>query len=301
MKFFPLILILLLTACLGSQAPAPVTRYGKSAGEGSAGVHNVIEGDTLYSVSERYDIVMRDIVSFNNLRAPFALRVGQRLKLPAPREYRVRDGDTLYAVSRLFEVSLTEISRLNNLRSPYVIAGGQVLRLPSASPDEIVAVSEVSGGRVVAVPSVKPAVAKKAAPAPRSRISAKTPARSSSKFLKPVSGKIVSGYGPKKGGTHNDGINIAAPRGTKVAAAENGVIVYVGSELKGSGNLILVRHADRWMTAYAHLDKTSVTRGQVVKRGQAIGTVGSTGSVSEPQLHFEVRRGTQAINPARYL
>ena len=113
--------------------------------------------------------------------------------------------------------------------------------------------------------------------------------------------KIVSGYGPKAGGFHNDGINIAAPRGTPVLAADNGVIVYVGNELKGSGNLILVRHADRWMSAYAHLDKTTVARGQVVKRGEKLGTVGSTGSVGSPQLHFEVRRGTQALNPAKYL
>ena len=84
-------------------------------------------------------------------------------------------------------------------------------------------------------------------------------------------------------------------------AADNGVVVYAGSELKGSGNLILVRHDNRWMTAYAHLDKINIKRGDVIKRGQSIGTVGSTGSVDKPQLHFEVRRGTEAINPERYL
>ena len=116
-----------------------------------------------------------------------------------------------------------------------------------------------------------------------------------------MAGRTISGYGPKKDGLHNDGINIAAARGTPVKAAENGVVVYVGNELKGSGNLILVRHADRYMSAYAHLDRFLIKRGQTVQRGQTIGTVGSTGAVSSPQLHFELRRGTKAINPQGYI
>jgi len=293
--------VLLLSACFGRQAPAPVTYYGVSQGEGSAGVHNVIEGDTVYSVSQRYQIVMRDIVQHNNLSAPFKLRVGQRLALPPPREYRVREGDTLYAVSRIFEINVTELSRLNNLRTPYVIKEGQILKLPSEGRQQEVHVAASKPG-AIQKPATKPqSPAKKSVSKPKPKIAAKTPPRSSSKFLTPVKGKVVSSYGPKQGGLHNDGINIAAPRGTSVAAADNGGIVYVGDEVRGLGNLILVRHADRWMTAYAHLDKTTVTRGQVVKRGQKIGTVGSTGSVGSPQLHFEVRRGTKAINPQRYL
>ena len=150
---------------------------------------------------------------------------------------------------------------------------------------------------------VKPVRAASVVKAKKSRpkIPSKTPARSSSKFMKPVEGALISSYGPKKGGLHNDGINIRAPKGAAVRAAENGVVVYAGDEIKGSGNLILVRHSDRWMTAYAHLDKINVARGAVIKRGQSIGAVGSTGSVDSPQLHFEVRRGTQAINPKIYL
>ena len=84
-------------------------------------------------------------------------------------------------------------------------------------------------------------------------------------------------------------------------AADNGVVVYAGNALRGSGNLILVRHADQWMTAYAHLDDMKVRKGQVLKRGQKIGTVGSTGSVATSQLHFEVRRGTTALNPKNHI
>lgn len=120
-------------------------------------------------------------------------------------------------------------------------------------------------------------------------------------FSWPVRGRILSTFGPKPDGLHNDGINIAARAGSPVIAAENGVIVYSGSELRGFGNLVLVRHADGWITAYAHLDRVLVRKGQQVKRGQAIATVGSSGGVDQPQLHFEIRRGTQAVDPAKFL
>lgn len=315
------IAVLGLNACLGTQAPAPVTRYGEADGAGSAGVHAVIAGDTLWSVSNRYKISMRDIAVLNNVHAPFTLSAGQRLKLPPPQEYRVRSGDTLYSVSRLFGVNQFEIAQLNDLRAPYTVRAGDVLRLPSETrQDDVVEdagqpvrlVQDSSGSRqVVGVesqqvkPGQKPSYQKPAKTvkpkARRTKITARTPKRSSSKFLQPVKGKVLSRYGPKKGGLHNDGINIAAARGTTVKAAENGVVAYAGNEIKGSGNLVLIRHSDRWMTAYAHMDGFNVKRGQVIKRGFKIGTVGSTGSVSKPQLHFEVRRGTEAINPKRYL
>ncbi len=113
-------------------------------------------------------------------------------------------------------------------------------------------------------------------------------------------GPVLSAYGPKPGGLHNDGVNIKAPKGAPVRAAENGVIVYVGSDLKGYGAMVLIRHADKWMTAYAHLGSVMVKKGAVVKLGETIGTVGSTGNVDQPQLHFEIRHGTDALNPAKF-
>jgi len=307
--------VFVLSACICAQAPAPVSHYGQSEGAGSTGVHTVTRGENLWSISQRYNIVMRDIVVSNDMRAPFILNAGQRIKLPPPRTYKVRRTDSLYTISRLYGVSRNEIARLNNLHAPYVIRPGQVLKLPSGvvqTPKTAAKVQtaslvkpKVKSERGGVVPSRKPeqkvAKAPKVETAKRSKITARTPKRASSKFLKPVNGKIVSSYGAKKNGLHNDGINIKAPRGTGVKAAENGVVVYAGSELKGSGNLVLIRHDNRWRTAYAHLDKINVKRGAVIKRGQSIGTVGSTGSVDSPQLHFEVRRGTDAINPTRYL
>jgi murein DD-endopeptidase MepM/ murein hydrolase activator NlpD len=120
-------------------------------------------------------------------------------------------------------------------------------------------------------------------------------------FAWPVRGPVLVGYGPGANGTQNDGINIAAPLGTPVLAASDGVVAYAGNELRGFGNLILLKHADGWTTAYAHCESISVKRGERVKRGQPIARVGATGAVSEPQLHFELRRGTRALDPQSYL
>ena len=318
--------ILFLGAC--GENRAPVSVHGSSPGVGSSGAHIVMNGDTLYSISKRYKIAMPDIALANRLNAPFALRIGQVLRLPPPPEYRVRRGDTLFEVARIFNTSQSQIARLNNLRSPYVLRVGQVLRLPSAQSR--VQVASAASSKAVAPksqsaaaksnsvmppqPSAKVQVpnqaqqqtqaqaARPATPAEKKyRVTKAPPKRSSSKFLQPVEGKIVSSFGPKQNGLHNDGINIAAAKGTAVKSAENGVVVYAGSELKGSGNLVLVRHEGGYMTAYAHMDDILIKRGATVTRGQTIGTVGQTGSVSSPQLHFEVRRGTRAINPKQYL
>lgn len=335
LSFVSIVSILGLSACIGSHVPAPLTVYGTSQGPGSAGVHNVSTGETLWTISQRYNMVMRDIVYENRLTAPFRLNAGQRLILPPPREYRVRAGDSVSEVARLFDVSSSEIVRINDLQEPYGLNAGQVLRLPSPVTPAVkpgakaVRVARVEPARRVPVPAEKPVavspvaekpiavaengvvkpvrkpvVNRKVQPKPKwSGIKKKvaTPKRASTKFLKPVNGKIVSGYGAKKDGLHNDGINIKAARGSAVKAADNGVIVYAGNGLKGSGNLILVRHDNRWMTAYGHLEQIKVANGAVVKRGQSIGTVGSSGAVSSPQLHFEVRRGTKALNPKPYL
>jgi murein DD-endopeptidase MepM/ murein hydrolase activator NlpD len=120
-------------------------------------------------------------------------------------------------------------------------------------------------------------------------------------FIWPVQGKIVLKYGAGTGGLFNDGINIQANRGTPILAAENGVVTYVGNELRGFGNLILIKHADNFVTAYAHTENPLVARGDVVTRGQRISSVGTTGAVTFPQLHFEVRNGRKSSDPLKHL
>ena len=112
---------------------------------------------------------------------------------------------------------------------------------------------------------------------------------------------MIQAFGPKSGGGQNDGINVAVPEGTPIKAAEDGVVAYAGSELKGYGNLVLVRHSNGFVTAYAHASELNVKKGETIKRGQVIGKAGQTGNVASPQLHFEVRRGATPVDPSQYL
>ncbi|WP_051091228.1 peptidoglycan DD-metalloendopeptidase family protein [Methylopila sp. M107] len=120
-------------------------------------------------------------------------------------------------------------------------------------------------------------------------------------FRWPARGRVISAYGSKSSGSKNDGVNIAVPEGTEVKASDDGVVAYSGSELKGFGNLVLIRHSNGWVTAYAHNSALNVKRGETVRRGQIIAKSGSTGSVTSPQLHFEVRKGAQTVDPIKHL
>lgn len=327
--------LMVMGAC--SQPPSPSVSYGVQAGAGSAGIHTVLKGDTVYSISKQYNLPTRDIVVLNQLSAPYRLTSGYRLRLPPPNEYTVKKNDTIYVVSNLFDVPQSEITKLNNLSSPYNLRAGQVLRLPApkdktppqpvlqqasaatvppverapaqgrvdreelASPPIASSAPAASGAGVPPQPTAKAPV-QQASAAVTPKLPDTVPARSGTgKFSWPVQGNVISGYGPKPDGLHNDGINIRAARGAPVRAAENGTVVYASNELKGYGNLIIIRHAGQYMTAYAHMDKMLVKRGENVKIGQSIGTVGSTGGVDSPQLHFEVRKGTKALDPQKYL
>ena len=116
-------------------------------------------------------------------------------------------------------------------------------------------------------------------------------------FRWPVRGRVITGFGAKTNGKQNDGINVAVPEGTPVKAAEDGVVAYAGNELKGYGNLVLVRHANGYVTAYAHASELMVKRGDTIKRGQIIAKSGQTGEVTSPQLHFEIRKGSTPVDP----
>ena len=127
------------------------------------------------------------------------------------------------------------------------------------------------------------------------------PPMTDTSFVWPVRGRILSSFGSEPDGTRNDGINIAAPAGTPVLAAAAGIVAYAGNELRGYGNLILIKHAGGFITAYAHNSVLLVRRGEAVRRGEVIARIGATGAVAEPQLHFEIRRGTRSLDPSGYL
>ena len=309
MRLLFLLAVFVLSAC--GHTPAPVSLYGATSGVGSSGVHTVSRGDTLSSISKRYKVDMPEIVMANSLSSPYRLQVGQRLRLPPPEEYEVRPGDSLSEVARLFNVSSGRLAELNHLNSPYKIYAGEILNIPGVRglEGEILSASFTAGA--VQVGSVTRSVLPPQAVKNTHKSNLKAPVSSSQikkkifskpqKFIRPVSGKVISGFGPKKNGLHNDGWNIKAARGTPVKSAAEGQVVYAGNELKGYGNLVLIKHGGRYLTAYAHLGEILVKKGDVLRQGQTLGTVGSSGQVGTPQLHFEIRQGTKAIAPDKYI
>lgn len=281
-------------------AAKPLQTAASPAGASPGGRYVVAQGDSLFGIARRFGLPIRAVIDANDLQPPYALTIGQALVIPRAQVHEVAPGDTVFNIATRYNVDRSELVRLNAIRPPYTIPVGQKLILPT--PDSAAQPAPAPGPTAVAY--APPARTEASPPVRPVRSRAETraaladlPPRAGSAFLWPVQGRVLSSFGAKKGGEHNDGINIAAPRGTPVRAAENGVVAYAGEELKGFGKLLLVKHEGGWVTAYAHNDDLLVAAGDRVERGQTIARVGSSGNVTRPQLHFEVRRGTRAVNP----
>jgi murein DD-endopeptidase MepM/ murein hydrolase activator NlpD len=232
-------------------------------------------------------------------------------RISAGGTHKVAPGETLFALGRKYGVKPYAIADLNKLPHNVSLAVGQEVRIPRGGAQVAVKglAEEQAETAAAETPPAKVADASDA-PAGEGTLSLKgqdriaeqaAPDPASPGFRWPVKGKVISGFGPKTSGGRNEGINIAVPEGTSVRAAESGVVAYAGSELKGYGNLVLIRHDGGWVTAYAHAKELFVKRGDTVKRGDVIAKAGDTGSVSSPQLHFEIRKGATAMDPVRYL
>lgn len=247
-------------------------------------------GDSVYGLSRRHRVPVRAIIEANGLRPPYHLKKGQRVVLPRGRQHTVKRGETFFGIANSYRVNAYALARANGLKPPYNIQAGQVL-----------VVSGQASAKPVAKKTASTVLLKPAPRRPPPPSVPRPPAASGKGFIWPVRGRVVSGFGVKSKGLRNDGINIAAARGTPVKASENGVVVYAGNELRGFGNLLLIKHANGWVSAYAHNDTLLAKRGDKVAKGQKIATVGSTGSVKDPQLHFEMRRGRTARDPRKYL
>ncbi len=274
-------------------APAPRLSDGARLFVGASAVV-VGKGDTVYALSRRHRVSVRAIIEANGLTPPYLLNIGQRIELPRVREHVVARGETLTGIARRYNIGPYTLARANAIRAPYTIGVGQRLRLPGAPKRKT-----QSQVRLKAPGKAKRRIVARARPP--AAVVPRPPARAGRGFAWPVKGRVISRFGPKAKGLQNDGINIAAPRGAPVMAAENGVVAYAGNELRGFGNLLLIKHAGGWVTAYAHNGRLLVKRGEKVRKGQNIATVGSTGSVKNPQLHFELRRGMRATDPSKYL
>lgn len=244
-------------------------------------VHRVRAGETVYDVARQYGVDTYALVSHNNLSPPFELSEGQRLSIPG----RGANAPAVAAASP----APAEPPAVKPAPRPAPELGAAPAS-PHPAPEIAPAPSETRTAAVIPRPVESPRPAEPPPTLP-----------SGGGFIWPVEGRIVSEFGAKGGGRFNDGINIAAPAGTAVRAAEGGTVAYAGNELRGFGSMLLIKHPGGWVTAYAHNQDLLVRRGDNVSRGQTIARVGSTGGVGQPQLHFELRKGKKAVDPLDYL
>ncbi|MGN1091398.1 MAG: peptidoglycan DD-metalloendopeptidase family protein [Alphaproteobacteria bacterium] len=268
-------------------------------------IHTVRSSETVYAISRKYNVPIRTIIEQNNLEPPYMLKKGQKLEIPRAPIHTVKKGETLYSVARKYDVNLNTLIKKNKLRKPYTLSVGQKLYLPADfnkityAKEEIADTSKTQQKTAQQIP--EKSQQKQEKKQKKAVVQLPDAPKRAGKFMFPVQGTIISGFGVSGNGRRNDGINISAKEGTAFKSVENGVIAYAGNELKGFGNLILVKHSDGWISAYAHAKDIVVKKGATVKRGDVLGHVGSTGNVKAPQLHFEIRKGTKAVDPMNYL
>ncbi len=289
-------------------------------------------GDTVDSIARKHGVPASAIMQTNGLRDSSQIRPGQRLVIPrnvtsttqtasartpaGGNVHVVQHGETLMSIARRNGVTLTALARANHLQASSKLSVGDRISVPggnhqvaavhpSATPQ---AAPQVAQQRVVPLTKVASAgpvqvanVAKEEPRVPEAAVKTAEPAGAMPAFRWPVRGRVIAGFGSKPNGTQNDGINLAVPEGTPIKAADDGVVAYAGNELKGYGNLVLIRHSNGFVSAYAHASELMVKRGDTIKRGQVIAHAGQTGNVTSPQLHFEIRKGSTPVDPTQYL
>ena len=267
-----------------SAAPAPVQRgappttLGEQAsrigGAGGGAAHTVQAGDTAWNISRRYGVSVDDLIAANG--GSSNVRLGQRIVIPG--------GAAQPNV---------QLASLNPQAAPLPAPAAPMPEVPlaAAMPTQ----NPAGAGQQVAVAPQTGSAGAQVAAAPQPS------AEASGGFRWPVRGRIISGFGKKADGERNDGINLAVPEGTAVKAAEDGTVIYAGNELKSYGNLVLIRHSGGWVSAYAHNSELEVKRGQDVRRGEVVALSGMSGGVTTPQVHFELRKEANPVDPLQHL
>lgn len=315
----------LLALALGAAAQVPppavpkpvweVATVKPDAADVAASIYVVQPGDTLSAVVRKTGAGGDAIADRNNLKPPFVVKPGQKLKIPAGRFHTVRRGQSGIAIARAYGVEWSRIIELNHLVEPFTLRDGERLLLPNAREIAKMSLEQRAAAFTVDLTDIatgaEPAVAPKARPVPPTPSPTRTLPPTTAlaepvvefagRFGWPVQGRIIRPYGPMANGGRNDGINIAAPQGTPIGAAADGTVMWVGQH-PAFGNVVLIRHGSGWITIYGNADKLLVKRGQAVKLGQTVARVGMSGtSADQPQLFFEVLQGRKPANPLRLL
>jgi murein DD-endopeptidase MepM/ murein hydrolase activator NlpD len=272
----------------------------------------VQKGDHLDAVARDLETTRAVLLDANHIKNANDLRPGQHLKVPIEKAYVAAPGDTVSAVARRFDISAADLADLNGISESHRVRAGEQLALPASFHDRgpvalpprtyarytppAAAYGRYAPPAGIRPPESYPSVA---TAAPPTRTDSQVMAAGKGRFVWPVRGEILSAFGVQDVDRRNDGVDIRSPMGTAVHAAAAGEVVYAGDQVPGFGNLVLVKHADGWVTAYAHLAHVDVKMRESVAQDQQIGEVGQTGGVTEPQLHFEVRYAATPIEKAR--
>jgi murein DD-endopeptidase MepM/ murein hydrolase activator NlpD len=273
----------------------------------SGGQYVVQSGDTLSSIGERSGAGLGAVAKANNLAPPYIIRPGQSLTIPQGLFHRVAAGETGIAIARAYSVPWPKIVEANSLSEPFTLKVGQRLLIPGGGSqeatsmearaaafrldiDDILTGGEPAQDEALVTPPIAPSPSTPLSP----RIAVSEPTSFSGGFAWPAQGNLVARFGPAGEGRFNQGIEIATAPSAPIQASADGVVAFVGNNVAGYGGMILIRHGSGWITAYGRAASTSVVRGQKVKRGDIIGT---TGSGTGPQLHFQLRQNRTAVDP----
>lgn len=299
--------------------PAPLTSWQPSAvaanaAEIDATRYTVRPGDTLSGIARNTGASIGAIADANNIAPPYIIRPGQVLDIPAGRYHEVQRGETGIAIARTYGVDWSEVATLNRLEEPFILRAGQRILLPSTRAVASMTREQRAAAFDLDIDDIvtggEPALAENEQATPPTRTAqqvlpadaaVRSPANFTGQFGWPLTGRILSPFGRGAEGERNNGLNIGAVRGTPVLASADGVVLYAGDEIQVHGGLILLSHGDGWITAYANMEDLQVARGQRVERGQMIARASDTGQVEQPQLHFEIRRNRQPVDPALHL
>lgn len=269
---------------LAALAVTPVLAEDPKSDPKTETVHVVQSGETLGGIANRAEVPRVLIIEANGLKAPYALKVGQKLVIPRRRNHTVKDGETGFDIAMQYGVPWSAIAAANGIKGDAPLKAGQKLAIPTVS--------------------AKPAAASTATAQPSISTDpeAGLPDTAAPGFAWPVQGKVRRAFiAAASGKTGHDGIDILAPKGTAVRSSAAGKVIFAGPGPDEYGLTVIVWHAGRWTTTYSYLDKITVKVGDQVKAGERVGLVGQTGLAEEPQLHFEIRRNKLPQDPARYL
>ncbi len=261
-------------------------------------------GDNLTRISFNSGITLRELAEINNIKPPYKVYVGQKIKVPSENiknsdYYIVQKGDNLFSISKKNNIKFTELVKYNNLKKPYSIYVGQKIYLSNKNNDTSTynkSVKKKENSKNISTENKS----KRTDLNNYNYMREITDNRDTS-FIWPVRGAIIKKFGKQENGEYSDAINIQADYGTNILATDEGEVAYAGSELKGYGNMIIIKHNNGWLSIYGHCETINVKVKEKVDKGQIIATIGKTGNVNEPQLYFAIRKGKIAMDPLKYL